>query len=57
MKDIKGTNHKTCECYDNKKGVCHSPDCITPGHERCIGTKLCDNFWTWFLKENKLAKL
>jgi len=54
-KDVKGTDHKGCEWYD--KGVCQSEDCVTPGHERCIGTRMCDNFWAWFLRENKLAKL
>jgi len=47
--DVRGTTSRGCPDYN--KGLCGSNDCHNPGHEVCIGTRLCDNFWKWFLKE------
>lgn len=52
-KNVAGTDNRGCPEY--QKGLCNSTDCANPGHERCIGTRMCDNFWTWFLEENKLT--
>lgn len=51
--NVKGTDNR--DCPDYLKGLCHSDDCYRRGHERCIGTRMCDNFWVWFLKENNLT--
>ena len=55
-KDTEGTDHKKCEWYDNRFGVCQHPDCLMSGRQRCIGTRMCNNFWDWFLKANKLIR-
>ena len=52
--DLQGTNHKGCFQY--KYGLCYSPESPDKIPSRCIGTKICSEFWSWFLTEYKLVE-
>ena len=53
VKDDKGTQHKDCPEYYS--GLCHWNDGAAGRVAyRCTGTHLCNPFWEWFLKEQKL---
>ena len=53
--DIRGTTSRGCPWYE--RGLCWADDCRKPGHEVCIGTKMCDSFWIWFLAECNLQRI
>lgn len=53
-KDKPGTTSSTCPFW--KSGICYNELAPKPGHNMCIGTHQCDEFWTWSLKEHNLVE-
>jgi len=52
--DVNGTNHKGCKWYDAR--ACHYTNSEGEFGVACIGTRMCNIFWDWFLKENQLLR-
>ena len=56
-KDKPGTNRRDCPHYQyHLMGRCNLDRKLEPGCTICVGTKLCDIFWDWFLKGNNLKE-